>query len=137
MAGLVGELLGFDRCIIDEVADALFLFWDKHKGERGVHRVVVKLFGNELLVRQLDTLRDKAIDPRPCISHLPQLFMFSLRYALLKVSAEYLEGRHRYINLQMSGAGVAAKPGPSSEQILKSHNVKHPNNSIVIPCNSK
>ena len=87
------------------------------QGTGAAHRVVVYLMTHETLLKQLHTFTYTYTEAKPDLDQLPQLFVFVLRYALITLVGHYLEGRHRYIALQLSSSGNATLPGLQSFKI--------------------
>jgi hypothetical protein len=107
--------MGFSLAECGQIAVKIFDLWERAPHARAVHRVAVHLMTGEVMLRELNAMREK---PRP-LHTLPRLFVFTFRYAALLVVGHWLEGRHRHIKLQQSGSGAATAPGFQSYRLRK------------------
>ena len=70
---------------------------------------------NDMLVRQLHEFQEDA----ESITHHAELFIFSLKYALLRWVSHYLEGRHREVTLHRAGASASTSVAGQSALMRK------------------
>jgi hypothetical protein len=91
VAGLFGMYQGYSLEACGAIAAKMFFLWESVDDKRGIGRVAVKLMTNEVLLRQLQIMRES---PRP-LHTLPSLFVFTLRIAAQTMVGHWLEGRHR------------------------------------------
>ena len=109
-AGLLGEFFGFSRENCVDVGVRLLDYWSQNQHNRKVHRLTVYFFSCEVFVKELRAFTSLSAGPRPEIYQLPNLFMFSLRIALLTLVGHYLERRHRGIKLQLASGADNTMP---------------------------
>ena len=115
LTGLFGMYVGYTNFACGAIAKKITIEWDQMADKSMAHRVTVQLMTNEVLLRQLLIMSDSPRD----LHCLPQLFVFTLRYARLSVVGHWLEGRHRQIKLQMAGSGTHSGPGFQSFRLRK------------------
>jgi hypothetical protein len=114
IAGLFGVFFGYSIAACVDIGHQLVAFWAADANKSGVHRILVYLFTTEVLLQELHAFCSFNNGPQPRLDQLPNLFFFTLRLVLLSCVGHYLEGRHRYVALQIAGAGAATKPGNAS-----------------------
>ena len=108
--GLFGMYFNFTRAACVDVGADLLTYWEQNQHRSNLHRLVVYLFTTEVLYAQLRLFVTAAGDDKPALDNFPELFMFVLRVVLLTCVGHYLEGRHRYVALQLA-VSANTKPG--------------------------
>ena len=110
--GLFGTLFGLDVLECVAIGRRLLEYGQENQNNPAMHRVAVTFYESQALLTQLQAFVDArgAAD----ITHFPELFMYIIRYVLVTVVGQYLEGRHQYVALQLAGVGANTKPALQS-----------------------
>ena len=110
--GLFGTFFFFDVLDCVAIGRRLLEYGQENQNNPAMHRVAVTFYESPALLTQLQAFVDArgAAD----ITHFPGLFMYIIKYVLVTVVGHYLEGRHRYVALQLAGSGATTKPALQS-----------------------
>ena len=129
VAGLMGMYFGASLRACGEIAGQLLKSWVNATERNSMHRVGVALFTTDTLMAQLVAM---SAEPRG-LTHLPDLFFFTIKVALLLLAGQFLEGRHRRIKLQVSGSGTGTHPAFQSFRLRKPENRQNVKGSHLSP----
>lgn len=112
IAGLFGSYFGFSLEACIRIGRSLIDHWEAVRGGNSAHRVIAILFTSERLFKQLLVFVGQTVPSQ--LHNYPDLCCFAIKYMLLGCVGHYLEGRHRYIKVQLEGTGGSTKPGLQS-----------------------
>ena len=85
--------LGYTLAACTALGRSLWPMWLEASAAGTAPRVAVQFFTCEVLLRQLNAFTASKVE----LAHFPDLFVWDLRYAVLSLVGQFLEGRHRHI----------------------------------------
>jgi hypothetical protein len=119
--GMFGEYFGYTLAACKRIAKEVISEFNAIANKSHCHRVILHMFNDAVLRAQLEAFSNSV----ETLTKYPALFVWILRYAFLSVVEHWLEGRHRHIKLQSSGARVRQGPAGNSALIRKPEALKN------------